>query len=318
MLEDRQRPVSLTCETLTRVNFACTQNDVALVRRLCVHNGTDAPLEKVRVTMRAIPPVIRQRDWFLDRVAPGSDHEVADVGVELDIERLAGLNEAEVGELELRVEAEGTEPFLERRPLILLARDEWGGLSDMAQLLAAFVAPNEPAVARLLKNASRLLLANGEDGSLDGYQSGESSQSLHVGRCDLVGLQQRWVWATRSRQHPSSATDRRCADPHGSPMRDWQPASIRRSCWQRPLKQPGLNPVVLFSQGHAWVGVWIQRKDFGHVTEPDVVAVRKAVQAHEFDSGRDYPVDQAPSLRFPGRRRRGTSSPRGNIAKPSS
>ena len=44
----------------------------------------------------------------------------------------------------------------------------------------------------------------------------------------------------------------------------------------------GLNPVVLFSQGHAWVGVWILKKDFGHVTEPDVVAIRKAVQAHEF------------------------------------
>ena len=43
----------------------------------------------------------------------------------------------------------------------------------------------------------------------------------------------------------------------------------------------GLNSVVLFAQGHAWVGVWIQKKDFGHVTEPDVVAVRKAVQAHE-------------------------------------
>ena len=66
---------------------------------------------------------------------------MTDVGVKLDIERLAGLNEAEVGELELRVEAEGTEPFVERRPLILLARDEWGGLSEMAQLLAAFVAP---------------------------------------------------------------------------------------------------------------------------------------------------------------------------------
>ena len=44
----------------------------------------------------------------------------------------------------------------------------------------------------------------------------------------------------------------------------------------------GLNPGVLFSEGHAWVGVWILKKDFGHVTEPDVVAVRKAVQAHEF------------------------------------
>ena len=113
----------------------------------------------------------------MDRIAPGTEHEVSDTRVELDIERLAGLNEAEVGELELRVDGEGIQPIVERRQIDLLARDEWGGLSDMAQLLAAFVCPNEPTVAKLLKDASRLLQANGHEGSLDGYQSGDPSRA---------------------------------------------------------------------------------------------------------------------------------------------
>ena len=120
--EQRQTAVSLDWETLRRVNFACTQNDVAIVRRLSVCNGADGPLMGVRVTMRAIPPVIRQRSWFLDRVAPGTEHEVSDTRVELEIERLAGLNEAEVGELEVRVDGEGIEPIVERRQIGLLAR----------------------------------------------------------------------------------------------------------------------------------------------------------------------------------------------------
>ena len=59
----------------------------------------------------------------------------------------------------------------ERRRLELLARDEWGGVRDMAQILAAYVSPNDAAVAALLKEASVLLERAGHDVSLEGYQS---------------------------------------------------------------------------------------------------------------------------------------------------
>ena len=60
----------------------------------------------------------------------------------------------------------------------------------------------------------------------------------------------------------------------------------------------GLHPVVLFAQGHAWVGVWICKKDFGRVTEPDAVAVRKAVQAHEFVPIETTLLTRHPSIGF--------------------
>ena len=265
---------------LHRVNFACTQNDVAILRRLTVRNRTEDPLSGVRVTMRAIPPVIRQKNWFLDRIAPGSEHEVSDTGVELDIERLAGLNEAEVGELELRVDGEGIEPVVERRRIELLARDEWGGVSDMPQLLAAFVSPNEAAVAKLLKNASELLRANGHDGSLDGYQSGDPGRAYMLGGA---------IWSAATALGLTYAEPPASFESAGQKIRG--PARIAEeelaTCLDLTLflaaafEAAGLNSVVLFAQGHAWVGVWIQKKDFGHVTEPEVVAVRKAVQAHE-------------------------------------
>ena len=272
--------VSLECQALRRVNFACAQNDVAIVRRLAVHNGTDDPLAGVRITMRATPPIIRERSWVLDRIAPRSDHEVSDTSAVLDIVRLAGLNEAEVGELELRVEADGIEPVVERKRIDLLARDEWDGLSEMAQVLAAFVSPNEPAVAKLLKDAARRLEATGHDGSLDGYQSEDRSRAYM-----LAGS----IWSAATGLGLTYAEPPASFESEGQKVRG--PARITdeglATCLDATLllaaafEAAGLNSVVLFSQGHAWVGVWIQKKDFGQVTEPDVVAVRKAVQAHE-------------------------------------
>src|SRR3546814_2669439 len=40
----------------------------------------------------------------------------------------------------------------------------------MPELLAAFVMPNDPAVSRLLKEASEILRRSGKDPSLEGYQ----------------------------------------------------------------------------------------------------------------------------------------------------
>ena len=264
-----------------RVNFASAQNNVAIIQRLAIDNPTDDTISDVRITLRASPPIIRERTWNLDRIAAQQTFAVRELATPLDIERLAGLDEAEVGELEFRVEAAGIPTIVERRRIDLLARDEWGGVGDMAQILAAFVSPNDPAVAKLLKEAARLLEAAGHDGSLDGYQSQDPRRAYL-----LAGA----IWSAATGLGLTYAEPPASFEQEGQKVRG--PGRIAReglaTCLDTALllaaafEATGLHPTVLFSQNHAWVGVWIVRKDFGHVTEPDVVAVRKAVQAHEF------------------------------------
>ena len=167
------RVVSLQHRALQRVNFASAQNDVAIIEGITVENPTDETLTDIRITLRAAPPVIREKTWTIDRVASGTHLLVRGISTPLDIERLKGLDEAEIGELEFRMEAQGFQTIVERRRIELLARDEWGGVRDMAQILAAFVSPNDPAVAHVLKDAARLLERAGHDGSMNGYQSGD-------------------------------------------------------------------------------------------------------------------------------------------------
>ena len=273
--------VSLRHRALGRVNFASAQNDVAIIEEITVENPTDEALTDIRITLRAAPAVIRERTWTIDRVAPGSHLSVRDIATPLDIERLEGLDEAEIGELEFRMEAQGLQTIVEKRRIELLARDEWGGVRDMAQILAAFVSPNDPAVARVLKDAARLLEAAGHDGSMDGYQSADPRRAYL-----LAGA----IWSAVTGLGLTYAEPPASFERVGQKIRG--PGRVTgeglATCLDSTLflaaafEAAGLNPAVLFSEGHAWVGAWISRKDFGDVTEPDVVAVRKAVQAHEF------------------------------------
>jgi hypothetical protein len=47
------------------------------------------------------------------------------------------------------------------------------------------------------------------------------------------------------------------------------------------LEACGLNPVVVFIEGDAFVGVWIKEKTFDSTVTQDVTAVRKAIVANE-------------------------------------
>ncbi len=55
------RFVSLRHDALRRVNFASAQNDVAIIKEITVENPTDEPLTDLRITLRAEPPIIREK-----------------------------------------------------------------------------------------------------------------------------------------------------------------------------------------------------------------------------------------------------------------
>ncbi len=289
--------VSLRHSALGRVNFASAQNNVAIIKEIRVENPTDEALTDIRITLRATPPIIREKTWPIDRIAPGSHHSVRDISTPLDIERLEGLDEAEIGELEFRMEAQGLQTIVEKRRIEMLARDQWGGVGDMAQILAAFVSPNDPAVARILKDAARLLESAGHDGSMNGYQLADPRRAYL-----LAGA----IWSAITGLALTYAEPPASFEKDGQKIRG--PSRVTgeglATCLDSTLflaaafEAAGLNPVVLFSQGHAWIGVWIFKKDFGYVTEPDVVAVRKAVQAHELIPVETTLLTKRPAIGF--------------------
>ncbi|AVI58428.1 DNA helicase (plasmid) [Paracoccus yeei] len=264
-----------------KVNFASAQNGVAIVKQLGIENPGPDPIRDVRLTLSASPGLLRDKTWAIDRIASGTTVQLADLDTPLDTALLGGLDEAEFGQLEFRLTAQDLPETTSAHRVEMLARDEWGGLAEMDNILAAFVSPNHPAVAQILKEASRLLEAGGYSGALDGYQSGDPLRTWM-----LAGA----IWSAATGLGLSYAVPPASFEQSGQKIRD--PGRVLAeglaTCLDSTLllaaafEAAGLNTAVLFSQGHAWAGVWLQRKDFGRLVEPDVVAVRKAVAAREF------------------------------------
>lgn len=273
--------VFLRLDAVRRINFASAQNSIPVIRSLAIENEGSSPIERLTICAKAEPQMIRSKKWIVDRLDASDRINLTDLEVDLDTAKLGGLNEAEFGRLIITAEREGERLCELRHPLEFLARDQWGGLGDMGQLLAAYVSPNEALVAKILKEASDLLRKVGKDDAIDGYQSGDPQRAYMIAGA---------IWSAATGlgltyAHPPVSFER-----EGQKVRS--PSRIQNeglaTCLDTSLllaaawEQAGLNPVVLFSTGHAWAGVWLKKSDFGRVSEPDVTAVRKACQAREF------------------------------------
>ena len=61
----------------------------------------------------------------------------------------------------------------------------------------------------------------------------------------------------------------------------------------------GLNPVLVLTQGHCFVGAWLVKKMFARLVERDCVEIRKAIAAKELIVFETTLVTQHPPARFP-------------------
>lgn len=287
----------LELEAVKRVNFASAQNNLPVIRTLRARNPSGEIYRDLKLIVSATPPIIREKIWTIDSLAPGEVCEIEDLDFSIDSGMLSGLDETERGGLRLTLENGCGTLAEEHVELELLARDHWGGLDDMDRLLAAYVSPNDPTVAFILKEASRLLERSGQNGSMEGYQSDDPRRVWMIAGA---------IWSAATGLGLTYANPPASFERAGQKIRF--PRRIRSeglaTCLDTSLllaaawEQAGLNPAVLFAEGHAFAGVWLTSKDFGYVTEPDVVSVRKAVQSKEFVAVETTYLTKRPTIGF--------------------
>lgn len=277
---EKPRSPKIFADIASSFTYASYQNAIPVLRSIGVENQSDRGVQALRLELSSTPAFLRPKTWTIDRVIPGEHLPLGDRKVELDAGYLAGLNEAERGEITLRLIA-GSEILDEHRHAVrLLARDEWGGVADMAQLLPAFVMPNDPAVSSLLRKAAERLTAHGHPSGLDGYQSQDPKRAFMLAAAIYSAIVSMGLHYA---EPPASFESR------GQKIR--RPGTIAEellaTCldttllFTAALEAAGLHPVILMFDGHAAAGVWLVKRTFGSAIETDQMEVRKALASRE-------------------------------------
>jgi very-short-patch-repair endonuclease len=294
-MNERNRIISVVLSR--RLTFASHQNAVPLVRDLTIRNGSADDWDDITLELTANPSFVSSRTWHLDRVAADSTAYMTDLDVSLQSQWLMDLTEAIRGELTFTLYRGSDCLETIREPIDLLARHEWGGIEHMPELLAAFSMPNDPAIERVLKNASEILRQAEKSGAIDGYTSGQPRRIWEIASA---------IWSAVCALELDYALPPASFEHSGQKIR--LPSMIlearRATClditllFTAALEQAGFNPVVVFTQGHAFAGLWLQPEAFAAVTVDAASVLRKRLALNELIVFETTLVTQRPRVRF--------------------
>ncbi|MBI4692738.1 MAG: DUF3320 domain-containing protein [Gammaproteobacteria bacterium] len=275
-ISDPQPEFLIRAELAPRITFATHQCDVAVLANLEVTNQSGRDLEALLLHITTEPPVLGARTWHIDKLVAGAEFRPRDRRVPLEGGLLDALTERMRADVRIELR-QGTAVLAESHQTIeALARNEWGGAQFMPELLAAFVTPNDPAVARVLKRASGLLQKAGKQSALEGYQSKDRKRVW-----EIAGA----IWAAIVGQRITYTEPPASFEKQGQKIR--LPSMIEEqglaTCLDTALlfasafEEIGLYPIVAFTESHALTGVWLQPKSLPSLTVDDAMEVRKAI-----------------------------------------
>jgi very-short-patch-repair endonuclease len=263
-----------------KIGFASHQNAVPLVRELTLSSCDEHIRQDLVLTLDANPAFVETRSWHIDRLSPGDRLRIGERDIQFNATYLAGLSESLSADVVLRL-TQGEQVLAEQRyPTELLARSEWGGLSAMPELLAAFCMPNDPAVDRVLKAAALILRRAGKPDGIDGYASRSRTRTWELASA---------IWSAISSLGLSYALPPASFEEHGQKIR---PPSLildtgMATCldtallFAAALEQAGLNALLVMTKGHAFAGVWLQPQEFAQLLTDEASALRKRLDLKE-------------------------------------
>lgn len=273
-------PFSIIPAIVSTINYATWQNAVPVLKSIIIKNNSTTTLHNIKLELTVTPAFCRSKVWQIDRIVAGDTLKISDRIVELDANYLSALNEAERGNVKLKL-LDGENCLLEgNHETRILARDEWAGFAHMGPLLAAFVMPNDPVIAKVLKETATLLTEYGHSSALDGYQSQEPARAYML--CAAL-------WSAISAYKLTYAEPPASFEATGQKVR--RPTTVIEqglaTCldtsllFAASLEAIGLNPVIILMNGHAFTGVWLTKKTFPNLVETDPSEVRKALVNRE-------------------------------------
>lgn len=289
---------TIQVDVAEKIGFVSQQNAVPPLRGIVIVNEGAEPLEKMTLSLETDPGFLAPRSWQIDHIAAGETLHILDQRVDISASYTKGLSESERGTVTLKLrDQDGKLLAKHDAPTELLASDQWGGTDAMPELLAAFVMPNDPAVDKVLKAASEALRRAGKLGSIDGYESGDRTRIYEFASA---------IWTAVAGLKLSYALPPASFERNGQKVRSPRAIFEGRlaTCldtallFAAALEQARLNPLIVLTEGHAFVGCWLQPQEFAQLVTDEVGVVRTRLDLNELLLFETTLVADHPPARF--------------------
>jgi hypothetical protein len=197
----------------------------------------------------------------LESIAENRSLSVDTSEVRLPSRLLQGFTErSQVDLMAILTDAEGSMIAKAEHRLSIIPSSHWFGTSSSPESIAAFVTPNSPAIAPLLRAASAYLHERTGNGALDGYQSRSASRVQFIAEACFKALAARAIQYVPGQPSYESQGQkvRHAADVLSEGLGNCLDLAVTLAAL---FEACGLNALILMSLSHATVGFHVEDND---------------------------------------------------------
>ncbi|KKC49876.1 hypothetical protein VE23_12475 [Paenibacillus sp. D9] len=272
--------IKLECEWIRydAVNYAMQQNDVPIVRSIRIRSLGPVELRLVKLTIKTEPEFAEEWSRTIDLIPAEGLLDLGAAPIRLSGSYLASLTERVRGTLKLEISQDGRILHEESSPIVVLAYDEWAGLAAMPDMIGGFVLPNHPVVAGIIREAAPLLEKWTGSPSFDAYQSRNPNRVRHQAAAIFAAIQARGITYAVA---PASfeAIGQRVRLPDAVTQQGLGNCLDLTVLYAACLEAVGLHPLAVFTEGHAFPGVWLVEETFAESIQDDLSLLTKRMAA---------------------------------------
>lgn len=276
-----ENKITFSSNMTAQINFAMQQNYVPIFRNIVLTNNSDEEMKNVRVRISFEPGFAKNFESVPVDLRPAQPVEISPINIIILSEYLFSLTEKLVGSVTIEA-LQGEELIAsESRSIELLAYDQWSGVNFMPETAAAFVSPNHPRVQEIVAKAGAYLQKWCGDPAFTGYQTKNPNIVKQQMGAVYAALQEQNIAYTMP---PASFEDAQRIRMPDAVLESKQGTCIDLSVlYCSCLEAVGLNSLLIFMQGHAYAGCWLEDETFSDCLQFDVSALAKRI-AHGIDA----------------------------------
>jgi hypothetical protein len=271
---EEQESILLKLEANVAVNYAMAENGFPLLRGITIRNSSGSDIEETVLHIVFQDNFAKEYVKEIPFLPNGKEIDLGTPSIEMDIRNIFSITEKVTRTVEARLMKGDREIAGASVSIQMLPFNQWPGLGVMPELTAAFATPNHPAIDKVIVRASDILLESGKEPSFEGYQSKNPERVLEQASAIYGALRELLiVYAGPPASFETEGqrvrlSDAVLSDKIGTCL---DLALLYSSC----LEAVSLNPLIVFTEGHAMTGLWLAEEFFPDPVQEDSAALTK-------------------------------------------
>lgn len=270
------RNFTIDLEFNKTINYAMWQNYVPFVRNIVFKNNGTTPLSNVVLKISFEPEIASTYEHTVEVVNVNSPVSISPVSIMLSPNYLAGLNERTPAIMHVDAYAGEENIYHQDEQIDVLSYDQWTGYSIMPEILCSFVTPNYQGLSAILSTAGNYLAKWNGSSDFTGYLTNNPNNVRLQMAAIFTALKE---WGISYSLHAANFEE------IGQKIRmaDVVLEQRRGNCldfsvtYASALEAVGLNPIIIITKGHAFVGCWLENLTFPECVEYDASAITKRI-----------------------------------------